>query len=238
MDIIYTYKICLIIIDTSIVCYYCINVLNFKIVLSWLACPVCTIQADLSRLTCPGWSVQADLCRLPCPVCTIQADLSRLTCPAVLIRLFFHSCLDLSSWHGCQVPIILSRLSCLFLGILPVPLCPVLSRLTFQAGLLRLTSSESRLWLSCSGCRVLAVSSRRSCPGNPVVVLSCCHVPTALSLPSYSDRPLFFVQSILSCPCCPVLIVLSFQSCPGWHVQTDLSWLSYPGRPVIAVRPV
>jgi hypothetical protein len=183
---------------------------------------------------CPLW-LSSVLFRLSCPGYIVPVVLSQLFCSSTLILSSFvphFSLIAVMSWPSC-------------------PLCPVLSRLTCQARLSRLTILGSLVpgvlsGLFCPSCHV------------PDVLLSVflpqlshlgCSVPAVLAVmiwPSCSLFPVLTVQSCLSSPAvlsrlsgpgCPVPAVLSQLSCPSFPVPAFLSQLSCPSFPVPAALP-
>jgi hypothetical protein len=157
------------------------------------SCPGCSLLAVLFHHSChgrPGLAVLS--CRSPSS-CRF-AYLFCLSCSTYSV-LSVHFCLSYSAWSVLPVRFRLSRTACPILSclVLPAPFClpcTVCPILDFPFWM----HSNSPLWLSCPGCRVLTVHFWLSCPS----YYGCYFWP--------------------SCPAvlfgCPFLTVLSCQSCP------------------------
>ncbi len=222
-------------------------VLNWPLpALSWLSCPSSLVLPVMFWPSCLLGPLQADLSRFICHV-----DLSRLLSTLSYPML---SCCYCNFLNISPIPALLSRMPCPSGHILAV-----LSSLSVQSDMFRLTFQANLSRLTCPSCPVLTILPWLSCPGCPATVilswLSCsgCSVLTAKFWPSspLSDRgwcdpadqsgqPVQTELSLLSWPSCPVPDVLSRLPCHGCSFKVVLSKLPCPSCPVLSCsgRPV
>jgi hypothetical protein len=147
-------------------------------------CPVrpgCLVLVVLSQMSYPRC---LGLTCLSCPGCPVPAVLLQLPCPGHLVHCPPDS--TFMSWQSCYL--------CTFQTDL--------SRLTYQADLLRLSCPDCPIpsflsRLSCPGCPVPAVLSEWSCPRCPLSTAPV--VPSRLSFLSYPVLAVTFRLFCLGC---------------------------------------